>query len=247
MLRHVSDDLYQIGESVSGADGWHEAVRVYVLLNDGSPLIFDSGAHIHSRQIMADLSELLGATTPSHIFLTHTELPHTGNLSHILEKWPETQLVVSSGILPHVEMPWWVDEASIHYAYAGTNEEYGGRAISFLDGILKDQPGTHWMYDGKTGTLFTADAMGYLFPEAGDAVFDDEMSDSIPELWLKRYHESAFRFLPYASAEKLLSDFDKTFSKREVRIIAPTHGNAMRGDLSIINQRFSQVMKALCQ
>lgn len=45
-LRHVVDDLYQMAKVVEGADGWHEAVRVYVLLNDGCPLLFDSGSHI---------------------------------------------------------------------------------------------------------------------------------------------------------------------------------------------------------
>ena len=64
--------------------------------------------------------------------------------------------MVSSGILPHVELPWWVTQEQVTYAYAGTEQRYGGRHISFLDGILKDQPGTHWMFDAVTGALFTA-------------------------------------------------------------------------------------------
>ena len=62
MLRHVVDDLYQIGESVVGADGWCEAVRVYVLLNNGRPLLFDTGSHLHSHEIMTQLKELLALT-----------------------------------------------------------------------------------------------------------------------------------------------------------------------------------------
>ena len=38
MIKYISGDLYQIGESVSGKDGC-VAVRVYVLLNDGCPLL----------------------------------------------------------------------------------------------------------------------------------------------------------------------------------------------------------------
>ena len=108
MAIHVSGDLYQIGESVGGADGWCEAVRVYVLLNDGHPLIFDAGSHLHTAPIMADLKALLGEMKPAFVFLTHTELPHTGNMSAIAREWPEIEFVVSSGILPHVELPWWV-------------------------------------------------------------------------------------------------------------------------------------------
>lgn len=247
MLRHVVDDLYQIGESVAGQDGWHEAVRIYVLLNDGCPLVFDAGSHVHSKQIMADPETLLDDVPPAYVFLTHTELPHTGNLSGILKRWPDTKLVVSSGILPHVEMPWWIDDAIISYGYAGTHEIYGGRPIAFLDGILKDQPGTHWMYDARTGTLFTADAFGYMLPESADTLFDDELEDGVPEEWLSRYHSSAFRFLPYVVHDKMMADFQKLYEKRDIRQIAPTHGNAIRGDIALIKTRFSDVMKELCR
>ena len=247
MIRNVIDDLYQIGESVLGNDGWCEAVRVYVLLNDGCPLLFDAGSHIHRNQIMNDLKELLGETVPGYVFLTHTELPHTGNLSAIAKTWPEIKFVVSSAILPHVEMPWWVTEDQVQYGHAGTNGTYGGRHISFSDAILKDQPGTHWMYDDQTATLFTADAFGYLFPKSGDLKFDDELEGGIPVEWSKRYHESAFRFLPMVSAEKVNADFEKVFAKRKVNVIAPTHGNAIRGNVDQHLERVNQAMREICQ
>lgn len=246
-IRHVDKDLYQLGGSVAGQEGWHEAVRVYVLLNEGSPLLFDAGSHVHAHNIMADLRELLGDTPPSHVFLTHTELPHTGNLSVILKEWPNTKLVVSSGILPHVELPWWVKPEQVEYAYAGTEKDYGGRSIYFLDGILKDQPGTHWMYDEATATLFTADAFGYLYPEEADLAFDDELDDGVPMDWFKRYHEGAFRFLPQVDASKVNADIDKVFAKRDIDIIAPTHGNALRGDIGQCRARFNQAILEICK
>lgn len=247
MLRRVAGDLYQIGESVSGEDGWLEAVRVYILLNKGCPLLFDTGSHIHTGQIMQELKELLGDTPPGYIFLTHTELPHTGNVSAILKAWPDAKLVVSSAILPHVELPWWVKAEQIQYAYAGTKATYGGREISFIDGILKDQPGTHWMYDQETGTLFSADAFGYLFPASADAQFDDELDAGIPVDWLRRYHSAAFRFLPMVCAEKISADIDKVFSKRAIKVIAPTHGNAIRGDLRQCIGSFNRAILEACK
>lgn len=245
MLRQVRDDLYQIGESVAGEDGWREAVRVYVLLNDGCPLLFDSGSHIHSGQIMDELRTLLGDTAPGYVFLTHTELPHTGNIRTILDAWPGAKLVCSSAILPHVELPWWVRDDQVQFAYPGTEGTYGGRPISFLDGILKDQPGTHWMYDAQTGTLFTADAFGYLFPLEADQVFDDELADGVPCDWVRRYHEAAFRFLPMVSGAKVNADIAKVFAKRDVRIVAPTHGNAIRGDIGECLARFNQAIEEI--
>lgn len=242
MLRHVVDDLYQIGESVAGDDGWHEAVRVYVLLNDGCPLLFDSGSHIHRGQIMDELKELLGDTAPGYVFLTHTELPHTGNISAILKTWPEAKLVVSSAILPYCELPWWVKKEQVQFAHAGTEKAYGGRHISFLDGILKDQPGTHWMFDARTGALFTADAFGYFFLQADGLKFDDELDDGIPAEWLRRYHRNAFRFLPLVDRTKVVKDIAKVFGNRDVRVIAPTHGNAMRSNVAQCVERFNQAI-----
>ncbi|WP_029061412.1 hypothetical protein [Labrenzia sp. DG1229] len=247
MIRHVAHDLYQLGESETGKDGWCEAVRVYVLLNDGCPLIFDAGSHIHRGPIMKDLVELLGETAPGYVFLTHTELPHTGNLSAISKTWPEAKFVISSAILPHVEMPWWVKGEQIQYGHAGSSETYGNRRISFSDAILKDQPGTHWMFDEKTGVLFTADAFGYLFPQTADQKFDDELEDGIPAEWSRRYHESAFRFLPMVSGEKVSADLRRVFAARDVKIIAPTHGNAVRGNINRFIDRVSLAMQGICQ
>ncbi|WP_350336120.1 MBL fold metallo-hydrolase [Coralliovum pocilloporae] len=247
MLRQVRDDLYQIGESALGADGWCEAVRVFVLLNNGCPLIFDAGSHLHRKQIMAELKELLGESSPGFVFLTHTELPHTGNLSAILDAWPQTRLVVSSAILPHVELPWWVSEEQVDFAYAGTEGSYGGRTISFTDGILKDQPGTQWMYDAQTGTLFTADAFGYLFPETADDAFDDEMEDGIPTQWFRHYHGAAFRFLPMVQGQAANADITRVFASRQVNVIAPTHGNAIRGDVPGHVAKIQDAISELCQ
>ncbi|WP_372803604.1 MBL fold metallo-hydrolase [Paracoccus seriniphilus] len=247
MLRQVVGDLYQIGESVQGEDGWHEAVRVYVLLNDGCPLVFDSGSHVHRGQIMAELKELLGDAPVGYVFLTHTELPHTGNISAILQEWPEAKLVVSSAILPHCELPWWVKDEQVQYSQAGTESVYAGRRISFSDGILKDQPGTHWMFDARTGALFTADAFGYFFPQSAATSFDDELEDGVPADWLQRYHLNAFRFLPLVDGAKVVSDIAKVFAKRDVQVIAPTHGNAIRGNVPQCVTRFNEAIMGIRQ
>lgn len=247
MIRHVRDDLYQVGESVAGNDHWLEAVRVYVLLNDGCPLLFDAGSHIHRVSVISDLKELLGDTAPGYVFLTHTELPHTGNMSAIAKTWPDIKFVVSSAILPHVELPWWVTEEQVEYGYAGTNGIYGGRPIGFSDGILKDQPGTHWMFDAKTGALFTADAFGYFFPDSADHKFDDEIEGGIPQEWFYHYHESAFKFLPLVPGDRVNADLQKVFAKRTVKVIAPTHGNAIRGDVPNHVKKVNQAISGICK
>ena len=82
MIRNVSQDLFQIGNCVAGQSGY-EAVRVYVILNEGHPILIDCGSHLYRVELMQELETLLGTTTPEYIFLTHSELPHSGNLQKI--------------------------------------------------------------------------------------------------------------------------------------------------------------------
>ena len=136
---------------------------------------------------------------------------------------------------------------TVKFGYSGTNEVYSGRRITFLDAVLKDQPGTHRIYDARTGTLFTADAFGYLFHETADPYLDDELEDGIPADWLRRYHKAAFRFLKLSSGAKVVADFDRVFSNRDVSVIAPTHCNAIRGDLGQCRQCFNDVILEICR
>jgi len=103
------------------------------------------------------------------------------------------------------------------------------------------------MFDEQTGTLFTADAFGYLFPQSADAKFDDELENGIPVEWVRRYHESAFRFLPQVRSAKVNADIAKVFAKRNASVIAPTHGNAIRGNVDQHVKRISQAMLEICQ
>ena len=103
------------------------------------------------------------------------------------------------------------------------------------------------MFDETTGTLFTADAFGYMFPKAADEKFDDEIENGIPIEWLKSYHQSAFKFLEMVSGDKVNADLEKVFAKRDVKVIAPTHGNAIRGDIDAHVTRLSKAISEICQ
>ncbi len=230
MIRQVVEDIYQIGTSIAGEHGY-ESIQVYVLLNDGKPILIDTGCFIHKRQIMDELQELLKDNPPSFVFLTHTELPHTGNLGAILDIWPDIKVVISSVLLPYSEMPYFVDSNKLMQVSPGETRKFGQRKLTFTDAILKDQPGTLWIYDNQTKTLFTADGFGYLHDQTNQNQFSDEIQGGISQQWFEHYHRESFGFLHLVNAEKLNADLDRVFSKRTINILAPTHGSAIRNDI----------------
>jgi flavorubredoxin len=236
--------LYQIGECVVG-EGGHEAVRVYVLLNNGRPILIDCGSHLHRVKVMAELDELLAGAVPLAIFLTHSELPHSGNLQMVAEKWPDIQVWVSNVLLPYIELAPLLPLGQITAVTPGTIFEFGERRLEFVDALLKDQPGSQWLYDSLTKTLFTGDGFGYYHTPEQCELFSDEVEGGIAVAQLRPYHHNAFRFLRWVIPERLNADMDKMFQKRDVQIIAPIHGNAIR-DVRLHVGRLQTAVAEIC-
>ncbi|MEM7032951.1 MAG: MBL fold metallo-hydrolase [Chloroflexota bacterium] len=227
MIKHIKDDLYQIGECVLGTYG-HEAVRAYVMLNQGQPIIVDCGSQLHRTELMRDLETVLADQVPSTVFLTHSELPHVGNLQKIADKWPRIQVVVSNVMLPYIEIAPGIPQEQILAVTPGTSMMVGSRSLTLVDALLKDQPGSHWIYDPQTETLFTGDGFGaYHSPEDCARETDAVISDAA----FRQYHRNAFRFLRWVIPERLNPIMDHLFDQYAVSVIAPSHGDAICHDI----------------
>ena len=230
MIRNVTEDLVQIGACVEGDHG-HEAVRVYVLLNNGRPILIDCGSHLHRYSLMQELEEVLDGSTPEYVFLTHTELPHSGNLPQIASKWPDIKVMVSHIMTRYIEIAPVLPLDQITTVFPDTTLELAGRKLLFLSALLKDQPSTHWIYDLKTRTLFTGDGFGYYHPAEKCDQFADEIEGGIREEQFRAYHINVFRHMRWVIPEKFNADLDKVFQKLDVSILAPTHGDAIRAEI----------------
>jgi flavorubredoxin len=245
LIRRVASDLYVVGECVEGVRG-HEAVRVYVLKNGKSPILIDTGSHLHRKTIMDGLDEVLDGTPPESIFLTHTELPHAGNVRAISQKWPKAVSVVSSTIIPYIELAPVVDLERIALAPIADVASYGGRSFEFVNAPLKDQPASQWIYDFKTKTLFTADAFGYYHAPGECDLFEGEGGSEIRFDDLREYHRVAFRYLRWVIPGPLNEALDEVFV-RDVKIIAPVHGNPITNDIGGHVRMLQEVDRQICE
>jgi flavorubredoxin len=244
MLRNVAGDLFQLGECAVGAVG-HEAVRVYVLMNDAHPIIVDCGSQLHRASILKDLDELLAGRAPECVLLTHSELPHAGNLLQVARRWPAVKVIVSNVMLPYIEIAPGLPAAQVTTATPGSTVEIAGRRIEFVEALLKDQPGSQWIFDAQTGALFTGDGFGYTHAPGECEAFADE-SGGIQVEKFRRHHRAAFRFLRWVVAERFNADLHRLFARYSVQIIAPIHGNAIRSDISAHVERLKHAISQIC-
>lgn len=245
MIRNITADLYQIGECVAGDNG-HEAVLVYILLNDGHPILIDCGSHLHRASLMTDLEELLDGKSPEYIFLTHSELPHSGNLQKIADKWPDIEVLVSNVLLPYIELAPVLPLEQITAVTPGTVLDVAGRKLEFVSALLKDQPGSQWIFDPQTGTLFTGDGFGYYHPAEQCDKFSDEIEGGIQTEQFQAYHDHAFKFLRWVIPARMNADLDRMFQQRLINIIAPIHGSAIRSDIPTHLIRVKQAIENIC-
>lgn len=243
MIRHIIADLYQVGECVSGATG-HEAVNVYVLMNGGHPILIDCGSQLHRAGIMQVLNELLAGQSPDYVLLTHSELPHAGNLAQVARQWPQVKVIVSNVMLPYIEIAPVLPLEQITALKPGAILTVAGRKLQFVEALLKDQPGSQWIFDPQTGALFTGDGFGYYHPAEQCGRFSDELAGGVSVEQFRDYHRAAFRFLRWVIAEKLIADLERLFLRYHVQIIAPIHGSAIR---SAVPEHVSRLKLALTQ
>ena len=246
MIRHVKDDLYQIGEHVSGDYG-REAVNVYVLLNDDKPILIDCGSHLHNQSIMADMDHVLDGRTPEYIFLTHSELPHAGNIASVAQKWPDIKVIVSNVMLPYIEILPVLPLGQITQVVPGHTIQSNGRTIYFIDALLKDQPGSQWLYDDRTEAIFTGDGFGYYTTDEHITHFSDETPGGIQTTQFVNYHKTTFHYLRWIKPTPFNADIDTMFSRRPIDIIAPIHGNAIRGSIPTHVNRMKAAIKEITE
>ncbi len=245
MIRHVTGDLYQIGEHVAGSYG-RKAVNVYVVINNNRPILVDCGSHLHKASIMAELDLLLAGRVPETIFLTHSELPHAGNLASVAQKWPGIRVLVSNVMLPYIEVLPVLPLSQISQVTPGYQLTGPTRTLFSLDALLKDQPGSQWIYDSRTETLFTGDGFGYYTSEASMDRFSDEVEGGVSAEQFAAYHRTAFHYLRWIQPERFNADLDRLFARRSIRVIAPIHGNAIRRDVAIHVDRLKAAIEQIC-
>lgn len=197
----------------------HEHVAVYAIRSEDGYVLIDSGSFHHVGELKRAVDALTDGEGPAALILSHSDYPHSGNLSAFAEEWGEFELVASSGSPEIQGLP------DARKCTIGTSMEVKGRTFSFIDPPLADRSHTTWIYDHGDGVLFTADGFGN-FHAAGECRFTSaDFDDGIPAAASYAYHRDELVWLRYVDPAKLRRAIVDIFDAYDVRWIAPIHGN----------------------
>ena len=166
--RLVLPDLAWVG-GCSNSAGWpgkanvkpvtHEPCMAYVILGQKT-IMMDTGHFGLWYSLEGQLETVLQGRPLDYVFVSHQEIPHTGNLGRLLAKYPNAKAVgnVCDYHLFHPEIA--LDRLVM--MRHGDRLDLGDREIVFLDAIWKDLSGTMWAYDTRRKLIFSADMFGYI-------------------------------------------------------------------------------------
>lgn len=144
----------------------HEPCLAHVILGSKKTIMLDSGHFGHWWALDGQLDTVLEGRPLDYVFLSHQEIPHTGNMGRLLAKYPNCVAVgdVRDYHLFHPE----VDMDRIRPMKHEERLDLGDREIVFLDAFWKDLSGTMWTYDTKLKLFFGADLFGFIHMEDDD-------------------------------------------------------------------------------
>jgi flavorubredoxin len=230
--RLVLPDLAWLG-GCSNSAGWpgpasrrrpitHEPCVAYLILGAQKTVMLDTGHFAHWHSLEGQIEQMLQGRRLDYVFVSHQEIPHTGNLGRLLGKHPQAKAVgdVRDYHLFHPEVAL---ERLVPMRH-GEALDIGDRQIVFLDALWKDLDGTMWAYDTRLKMLFGADIFGYIHQD-DENICGTMLHEMSPELAERASERAALPFfgLRQRSQTSRVAAFRRLLERYPVDIITSGH------------------------
>lgn len=179
MIVPVAPDVTWLAECFA-LEGRHKHVSAYLLGPPAEPVLVDTGAPAHGDAILAQLETATDGAGPAAVVLTHGDLPHTGNVGRIRDRWGDVPVYAATAA-PEI-----LGFAPSIHCEIGSTRTVAGRRLRFVDPPLADIRATMWIHDQGTGALLTGDGLGHYHAPGHCGTFDAPVTDEA----IADYHRS---------------------------------------------------------
>lgn len=206
-------------------------------------MLVDTGNPSSWPIISAKLDELLGEGTLDYVFPTHPELPHTGNLPRLVQKYPNVQIV---GDVRDYHLFYPQIEPNLQARVPGDRIDLGGGYdFVVVEALIRDLPNTQWGFVPRAGVLFTADGFCYMHrPELDDedpvhlpgecGLVTTELAGPVTVENAAFFTGSALYWARFANdADRVYDRVLRLVEELGVATVAPTHGNVITNILDV--------------
>ncbi len=207
----------------------HDPCVAYVIMGSQKTIMVDPGHFGLWYSADGQLDAVLKGRQLDYVYVSHQEIPHTGNLGRLLQKYPGAVALgdVRDYHLFHPE----VDLDRLQPMKHGDKVSLGDRDIVFLDAIWKDLSGTMYVYDTKLKLMYTPDIFGHIHYEHENvcSTMLHEMPDDLAESIMKRPGIGPIYGLKARDQKLRAQAFRNMLKKYPVEIITSGHCSPIMG------------------
>ena len=234
-VRKVLEDLWWVGGNdrrLAMFEGVYAvpngvSYNSYLLLDDKT-VLFDTVDPSVSKVFFENVDHVLAGRKLDYLVIHHMEPDHSGTVSEVLLRHPETVIVCSDRIRAMLQQfrGGVAPQNAFHLVKEGDTFETGHHTLTFLSAPMVHWPEVMVSYDLTTRTLFSADAFG-TFGAINGALFADEVD------FFRDYVDEARRYYcnivgKYGTQVQALL---KKAATIEIETICPLHGPVWRKDI----------------
>lgn len=228
--------------------GAFQPLNCYLIHDGDDAIMIDTGLHVHRRIIFEQLDGLIARDTPITAFLTRAEFQCVGNLG-ALSRERNLDKVVAGGSNPFESYDTGGKVTTVlrRIAFGSTEVTPFGTndSIQPLAAKIRIMP-TFWVYDSRSGTLFTSDTFGHtaIAGVGHPAIIRSGDDDPTTLESAKRFFLTKFHWLPKAETLVQRDWLAGLFERYDVEHIAPTFGCVLSGK-PVVRRHYDMVMRTL--
>lgn len=203
---------------------FHTHASAYLVIGSTGSVLIDTGHAKDGPRIEAFVRSVVGDGL-THIFPTHEEYPHAGNLAALLHSFPRARAIGEVRNY-HLYYPDLARAGRFRQMAAGESIDLGDRRLTVLPAIIHDLPASSWAFDDKDALLFVSDAFGFShYSSAHCTLLTSELPFAPAADDTRMVLDLALYWSRFADNRGLVAGMRKMLDQYRPRVICPAHGN----------------------
>ena len=204
----------------------HSYLSTYLVAGSSGSVLVDAGHAKDLGRIVRQIETLVerGVPRPTHLFLTHPEVPHAGPIGQLMAHFPDAVCCGDVSDL-HLVVPRY--EERLRPLAVGDSLDLGDVEFRVVPAVFRDYVTTLWGFDATRRVLFTGDGFSYAhYHEAGQCglLAEEVPALEVPEM-TAAFTEAAFYWSRFTDMEPFIARLDEmVFQELRAAVVAPAHG-----------------------
>lgn len=241
MRKHVKGNVSWVGYLDWELDRFHgddysiingSSQNAY-LIEEEKTVLVDTVWTPHRFDFVENLSKEVDLEKIDFIVANHGECDHSGSLTALMEKIPDTPIYCTANAVKSIEGQYGKRGWNFHVVKTGDSVEIGnGKKLIFVEMRMLHWPDSMATFMTGDNILFSNDAFGQHY--AVEELFNDKANQCLLNKEAMKYFANILN--PFAPILKKKLEEIASFN-RPIEMIAPSHGAIWREDpLQIVNK-----------